>query len=217
MDDLTKTDQSIELCYPSSQRSLNQQENVSRQPIDFSLRSLSQDSFEQIDPQRSNLLRSSLSANSKLDTNCNSLKNKIRKLKNSIIRKITHTKSVEILRVVNTCQTNLGVFEWGWLNPPVQNTELRGFSIPIGGWIVGRDAQPTMIKITCNQEILAEIPVNIPRPDVTKAHFFQHVNCGYSTLLDVTSLPNKAEIVLLAVFSNGDTAVAGSIRICKYS
>ncbi len=222
MDDLTKLDDTSELCGPGSNRALQGQhkntKSLNRNPIDFSLRSLSQDGFESVDSQRLNLVRTSLSASTKPDSQRSGFRDKIACWKNTIIRKVTRQKSVEILRVMNTCQIDLKTFQWGWLNPPMQNTEFLGFSIPIGGWIVGREAQPSSIRIFCGEELLAETPIDIPRPDVVKAHFFQGVtNCGYSTSLDLAKLANNAEIVLVAVFPNGHMATVGSIQFRKYT
>jgi hypothetical protein len=122
---------------------------------------------------------------------------------------------IEILRVVNTCQNDPSTFLWGWINPPIVEDEIHGFDIPIGGWIIGKKSQPSHIRFLIHQTIVAETPINIPRPDVTKAHFTHQVTCGYHSLLDVRAFSGKTELTLQAVFEN-QTAVMGKIQFYKY-
>lgn len=132
-----------------------------------------------------------------------------------VIRKINRKKSIEILQIINICQNDLKTFAWGWISPPIVGDEIYGSSLPIAGWIIGRNSQPVSIRFIVNQTIVAETPINVPRPDVVKALFVEYKNCGYSASLDIDIL-HEGEIVLEAVFPEGNTAKVGSARFCKY-
>lgn len=131
------------------------------------------------------------------------------------LRKINRKKSIEILQIINTCQNDTKTFAWGWISPPIVGDEIYGPSLPISGWVIGRNSQPVSMRFLVNQTIVAETPINIPRPDVVKALFVEYKNCGYSAFLDVEML-HGGEIVLEAVFPEGHTAKVGSARFCKY-
>jgi hypothetical protein len=184
-----------------------------QEPIDFSLQSLAQDEFRKFDSGDLAFLRASLSPSLESETKQVRSSNQIIK---ALFRRINRTKSIEVLRVINVCQRDLKSFQWGWVNPPRQGDEFYGSTLIIGGWIVGRDSQPTAIRALFNQAVIAETQVNIPRPDVAKSHFFQYPNCGYQVSSDLSFLPHKVEIILEAVFPEGHTAVAGSVLLRKY-
>ena len=130
--------------------------------------------------------------------------------------KFSGKQSIEIARVINSCQNNSKLFRWGWINPPQAGDWIHGTTLFVSGWLVGQTSQPISIKLIINETTITEVPVNIPRPDVTKAHFFEHVNCGFNLTINVEEVPNETDLQLIAVFSEGYTAIAGSIQIRKF-
>lgn len=132
-----------------------------------------------------------------------------------IANKFQGRTHIEILRVINTCQNDTSNFLWGWINPPIVGDEIYGSSIPVNGWVIGRRAQPSTIQFIVGQTMIAETPVNIPRPDVVKAHFTNQVNCGYNSLLNVEALSGEIELTLRAVFQEQQAAIVGKIQFYK--
>jgi hypothetical protein len=221
MDELTNLNDSEQTCHPRLQPALthsskgHQNSKPSANPMDFSLQTLTEDDFEKSDSRSLAFLRETLSP-SAINIPTSEKDRVAHRLTKTVLRKITCTKSVEILRVANICQSNSKAFQWGWVNPPVAGNEFLGLSIPVEGWLVGKTSQPITVRLIFNQTVIVETPVNIPRPDVAKAHFFQYLNCGYSTSLDTAHLPNKAEVIVDAVFPEMHTAIVGSILFRKY-
>jgi hypothetical protein len=221
MDDLTNTNQ-VGMNYPNSAKDAPSREHSQIQrntngPIDFSLRSLSQDEFKKFDPSDLEFLRANLPSSTKVKVSSKRSLFSNRFIKTTF-RRIRRTQSVEVIRVWNVCQHDLKSFQWGWVNPPIEGDEFIGsnIKITIGGWLIGRNSQPRIVRLLFDQTVIAEAPINVPRPDVAKTHSFQHPNCGYSISLDTTLLPDEAEVILDAVFPDMNTAIVGSILIRKY-
>lgn len=133
-----------------------------------------------------------------------------------IIRTITGKQSIEIVHVINTCQTDLKTFLWGWINPPVEEDLFSGFAITVGGWVLGKKLQPTAIRFLVNQAIVIETPIDVPRPDVVKLHFTEKVKCGFGAVIDLEPFPNSSELLLQAIFPDNTTAALGTIKYRKY-
>jgi hypothetical protein len=134
------------------------------------------------------------------------------------VSKVKGTRSIEILNVFNTCQDHPEQFQWGWIDPPKKGEEFTGYQFLVAGWVVGQKAQPQSIQFFSDNVLITETPVNIPRPDVIKHHFYHpdFTNCGYSILLDLEQVSDEADLVLQAIFPNGEAALFGSIQFCKY-
>ena len=135
-----------------------------------------------------------------------------------LIRKLSKTKSIEVVRVLNLCNGNPANFRLGWIGSPIRGDKIDGSTILVDGWLVGNGSQPIAINIKVHETTVAQTPVNIPRPDVLKAHFFESTvcNCGYSQLLNVEEFPDETDVLLEAIFPDGRFVSSGLIQFYKY-
>jgi hypothetical protein len=139
-----------------------------------------------------------------------------------IIAKVRGEHYAEVLRVVHLCQGGNHAFQDGWIDSPQAQDKIYGSTVSITGWVMGKQAQPTAIRVTANQLTLAEVPLSFPRPDVTKAYFskslaFGHnANFGYTVALAIEALPDESDLLLEAIFPEGEARPAGLIRFSKY-
>lgn len=223
MDELTQMNDSAGVCNPklrhtSPSHETNQCNDLRRnlrEPVDFGFQPL-KDNFEELDSSHNiRFLRENLSAAVK-PNNLFKQDRFVNRFVKQISAKFRRTQSVEILRVVSTCQSDLKSFQWGWIDSPQARDEFRSFNVLMGGWVIGKNSQPTTMNFLWEQTIITTTPIHIPRPDVAKAHFFQYPNCGYETLLNIAALPSEAKIIMQAVFPEGHMAVFGTIMLHKY-
>jgi hypothetical protein len=183
-------------------------------PLDYGLQHLDQDLSVMPDLNEQLLLiRNHLTASVTANKHCKR-PSALQLFMKGVSNKVKQTQSVMILNVENTAQNNLKFFIWGWLNPPCAGDEASS-TIPVGGWILGRTSQPTTIRFTVEQEVIAETLINVPRPDVMKAYSIQTSVCGYNTILNPEILPNRGKIILQAIFPDGNSSVAGTIDFIK--
>jgi hypothetical protein len=139
-----------------------------------------------------------------------------------IIAKIQGKQYAEVLRVVHLCQGGNHAFQDGWVDSPQAQDKVYGATVSITGWVMGKHVQPTAIRVTANQLTLAEVPLSFPRPDVVKAYFSKSIafgrnaNFGYTIPLAIETLPDEVDLLLEAVFPEGEARPAGLIRFSKY-
>ncbi|MBD3880416.1 hypothetical protein IFO70_01460 [Phormidium tenue FACHB-886] len=133
------------------------------------------------------------------------------------LNKISGQQSIEILQVTHLCQNKSEHFRWGWVSALQPGDRFEGSSILVEGWLVGKFVQPIAMRFHHNQAAIAEVPINVPRPDVMKVHFYEpeFCNCGFRGSLDLSNISGAAEIHLDAVFPDGNAVPAGAIRLYK--
>lgn len=131
--------------------------------------------------------------------------------------KISGQQSIEILQVTHLCQNKSEHFRWGWVSALRPGDRFEGSSILIEGWLVGKVIQPIALRFKHDQVAIAEVPINLPRPDVLKVHFYEpeFCNCGFQSSLDLSNISGAAEIVLDAIFPDGKAVPAGAIKLYK--
>jgi hypothetical protein len=139
-----------------------------------------------------------------------------------VAARIHGKKYVEVLRVVHLCQGNPRLFQDGWIDTPRKEDKLYGSVISIGGWVMGKESQPIAVRVTSGQLLLAEVPFNIPRLDVVKVYFSNHIalgniiNFGYGIELAIAELLEESELQLEAVFPEGYIAPIGLVCLSKF-
>ena len=139
-----------------------------------------------------------------------------------IAAKIQGKQYAEVLRVVHLCQANTHFFQGGWVDAPQKKDKLYGSVICIGGWVMGKQAQPVAIRLAFDGVILAQSPLNVQRPDVMKSFFSKHIgfgskiNLGYSLSVAIETIPDEVDLPLEAIFPGGEIAPVALIRFSKY-
>jgi hypothetical protein len=138
------------------------------------------------------------------------------KLLNRITHKLSGKTALEIVEVSCFC-ADAEQFWGGWIGFPRQGDRISGTQLSLYGWVIGKHASVTVMQVLINENLQAEMPVQIARPDVAKAHLMSEDNCnfGYWTSLDLTTAPNEVTLEFQAVFTNGEVVPAGVIKLCK--
>jgi len=135
-----------------------------------------------------------------------------------ISSQIHQNRSIEILRITHFCQCDKNNFVDGWISIYKRGDQIPGSILELQGWLVGRDSKIVALQIIHNSSLIAEVPVNIPRPDVLKAIPCYSADCnfGYQARLNVENLSDQFELALYSVFQNGTRSIAGLVQFCKY-
>jgi hypothetical protein len=135
-----------------------------------------------------------------------------------IMSKINGQQSLEILRVSNLCQNYSECLRWGWTDTPKPGDRFENSTLAIGGWLVGKINQPIALRFLNRQVLIAETPINIPRPDVIKAHFYdvKFSNCGYHVSLNLQDFSGEVEIDVEAIFADGTKTPACILTLYRY-
>jgi hypothetical protein len=132
--------------------------------------------------------------------------------------RLNRCHSTEIIQITHFCQRDKDNFIDGWIASYKRGDQIAGSALQLQGWLVGRDSQAVAIQILHGTDLIAEVPVNIPRPDVLKVVPCHSSACnfGYQITLDLRDLPSSSELVLYSIFQDGRRILTGSVRFCKY-
>ncbi len=108
-------------------------------------------------------------------------------------------ESREIVRIVKILPK--GDFDslWGFgLGYPQAQTAIDTGAIIIRGWVLGKKAKATKIRVTYQEYILSEISVNLPSPMITQQYpdIPNAGNSGFESCLAITDIPLKHELKL---------------------
>jgi SAM-dependent methyltransferase len=134
-----------------------------------------------------------------------------------VVQQASEFKSTEILSIVNLCHSGER-FEQGCIDTPKKRDDLPGSAIAIEGWLVGKLEQPYALRFSVGDRILTEIAIDLPRPDVIKAHSYEPScrHCGYRAVVDLESVANKGNLLIEAIFADGLAVPAGFIQFRRY-
>ena len=100
-----------------------------------------------------------------------------------------------------------GDFEslWGFgIASPQAETTIAGGSIIFQGWVLGKKALATNIRISYKDQVLLETPINLPSPGITQYYpdIASAGNSGFETSLSVVGIPDSAELEIQALLEN---------------
>ena len=78
----------------------------------------------------------------------------------------------------------------------------------IAGWFVPKKSQLVTIRLI-DKKVLSEVPLIVPRPDVTSFHCLQSTThlWGFSIYLDIKDLSDQGELQLQAIFKDSQKIV----------
>ena len=116
-------------------------------------------------------------------------------------------KTVDVLEVKRLPQEDFDSL-WGFsIASPKAETKIKGGSIIVKGWVLGKNALATKIRINHQDEILVETSVNLPSPGVTQ--YYPDIaaagKSGFETSLSVVGIPPSAELKIQVLLENKDT------------
>ena len=124
-------------------------------------------------------------------------------------------QKVEILDVKRLPQENPDSLRGFGIGLPKPKTQVTCGSIIIKGWVLGKKSAATTVRITCNDRILEETPVNQPRPFLAKKYpeVAGAENNGFETSVAVVGMPPGVELILQAVLEDESCISMGVIRL----
>ena len=104
---------------------------------------------------------------------------------------------------------------WGFFIDEPKPGCLKTNSLDIIGWVVGRIANAVSLEITCHKKMITTTPINLKRPDVAIAYpqLPEAIDSGFSTTINLTDLPHKAELELQVVLANKTKIRLGKIQL----
>lgn len=134
-----------------------------------------------------------------------------------IVRKYFGVQSVEILISINQVIEQNEFIMAGFIDQPKSGEKIKTSSYTISGWLIWKNTPPT-IRLISNETVINEIPLQVPRPDVTNAYCLESKthNWGFKILLNIKDLSERGELQLQANFPNHEVVNFGLIKYIKY-
>ncbi|MGK7936896.1 MAG: hypothetical protein AB4206_14035 [Xenococcaceae cyanobacterium] len=113
---------------------------------------------------------------------------------------------VEVLEVKRLPQEDFDSL-WGFsIASPKAETKLQGGSMIVKGWVLGKKALATAIRINHQDKILLETPIDLPSPGVTQ--YYPDIaaagKSGFETSLSLVGIPTDSELEIQALLENQD-------------
>ena len=114
--------------------------------------------------------------------------------------------TIDILEVKRLPQEDFDSL-WGFsIASPKAGTKISGDSIPFKGWVLGKKALASTLRINHQDKTLVETPVNLPSPGVTQ--YYPDIaaagKSGFKTSLSVGDIPAEAELKIQVLLENQD-------------
>ncbi len=189
---------------PNSRRPISQEVDVAGNQLEIELKP-----EQQIGLDASRLTQGAIA-----QFNQSSLRRWLKKINSQVHQR----RSIEIIKITHICQRDKSNFIDGWITSYKRGDQISGSTLQLQGWVVGRDSKAISMQIMNSSDLLAEVPINTPRPDVLKAIpcYSSACNFGYQVLLNLEPLPEQAELTLYSIFQDQRRVVAGSVQYCKY-
>lgn len=98
------------------------------------------------------------------------------------------------------------------LEQPVDGERFGAHSMPVAGWVVGRQAQALSITVTAAGRALTHAPVDILRPDVQRVHPGRGP-AAFRTVLPLAELPRPAELDVNVRLDDGGLHRIATVRL----
>lgn len=130
----------------------------------------------------------------------------------------SHQQLQETVDVIEVKRLPLKDFDalWGFsIASPKAGTKIQGSSIIFQGWVLGKKALATKIRINYQDTILVEAPINLPSPGVTQYYpdIAAAEKSGFETSLSVVDIPTSAEIEVQAELENKEVVSLSVISL----
>ncbi|NJO79379.1 MAG: glycosyltransferase family 92 protein [Cyanobacteria bacterium RM1_2_2] len=105
----------------------------------------------------------------------------------------------------------------GYLDYPQVNRPVYGSMLFVSGWVIAKRNPVIAIRAALQNRVVAEIPVNLSRPDVLKTYQFitNSPVLGFRGTLNLNQLPDQSIVHLEAVFADQSCAFYGYFKASK--
>ena len=112
---------------------------------------------------------------------------------------------IEVVDVVKTLPKQDFDTLWGFgIGVPKVNDRATAGAIIVKGWVLGKKAKATAVRVVYNDQSILEIPVNQPRPAIVQQYpdIANAAESGFESSLAVTGLPPEAKLQLFALLDD---------------
>ena len=104
---------------------------------------------------------------------------------------------------------------WGCnIELPVPGSQTEGYALDAAGWVLGRNSPVVAVEVINHDAVLLRVPIDILRPDIVAA--FPGVTgaerSGYQMTLDLSDIASAFDLLVQAVFEDGNRVRVGVIR-----
>ncbi|CAD5915702.1 hypothetical protein NO976_00346 [Planktothrix agardhii] len=115
---------------------------------------------------------------------------------------------IKILSIINLIPESTDEILGTYIDRPKKGDKIKQSKLWIAGWFVPKKSQSVTIRLI-DKKVLSEVPLIVPRPDVTSFHCLQSTThlWGFSIYLDIKDLPDQGELQLQAIFKDSQKIV----------
>jgi hypothetical protein len=129
---------------------------------------------------------------------------------------ITNRSFTAVSEIEIKCDRNL---LWtGYLEYPQINRPVYGSMLFVSGWIISKQVAVVAIRVLVQHRVIAEIPVNVSRPDVLETYrsIAETDLLGFQGTLNVNQVPDQNMVQLEAVFADQSSASYGHFKVSSF-
>ncbi len=209
-------------CYPQYQKSL--QEILSNTSLINQIARLNQEDLQLYQNalnlrakrrQESSLLQSSLAEFQRSQFLINQLQQELAQAKLEtqqthywLTKNIVPSKEIDFIPAAKTkIQESLVGFH---LDSPAFPVSTVNQKIAIHGWVIGKKASASKVIIRHHNQILAETPVNLSRPDVAEVFAIANAqNSGFAVILASSAIPSQTKLNIEVILANRECISLG--------
>jgi hypothetical protein len=132
-----------------------------------------------------------------------------------LVKKIVGIEHLEILAVKNLAAEQNELLIHACIDKGLVFLDKETSQYVVAGWVLGRDSQPSAIRLLCDGIIVTQVPF-ILRQDVIRYYCLpSSIKCGYHVSLNIKQLPNRGSLEIQAAFANGTIITVGVIEFRK--
>jgi len=101
----------------------------------------------------------------------------------------------------------------GHLDRPVSGDSLAGYHLPLTGWV--RPTGVEHLELRAGDEVVAQIAVDVPRPDLAPALGEQHASSGFAAEVGMLGRDAELRLELVVVATDGAALPVATIELTK--
>jgi len=143
----------------------------------------------------------------------------LKRVLRSLVRTITGREYFEVIEVL--CYPEPELLWGGNIESPGKKDKFHSPIIFLSGWVLGKTAPAVAVQIKTNDSIVAEMAIQISRPDVIKSfvsvpNLDSEKACyGFRKKLSIKKLPDLGYLRFQVVLADGNVAPLGFVQFSK--
>lgn len=95
---------------------------------------------------------------------------------------------------------------WGFgLSSPAQDTTIKGSSVAIKGWVLGKKLAVSKVQITYQQQLVIEAETGLINPAIAQRYpdISEANHSGFESTFSLVGMPSEAELVIEVILEDG--------------